>query len=115
MTCLCRECIKGEDAADHEARRLLARHLSKWQRRNLNTNGGFAVKGNETGRRYWISKEGDVHRPRDQRHFCLMVFDENHSEVPEADAILAKKILLECNEHLFLSTAYDTLTGRPQR
>lgn len=102
----------GFDArARRRARILLLRHLSISQRRRFKARGDFPVIGSSSHAAYLIKNSGDVVRLCDEHIFCLQVVGE---AVPPEDAMLARKILIESNEELFLSTAND-LTARDWR
>ena len=94
------------------ALRLLWKHLTPEQRgqyklfcQGVDYEGrSFIVRGNATGDHYRIFEGGSVLRLRDQHRFCLVLIGEI---VPPADMLLAKKLLLENDERLFLGTAND--------
>ena len=110
MACDCAECECDEcrDAAEIKARRLLHSHLNRYQRRLLSRFDFITVRGGRTGDKYQIYANRDawVTRVRDGRGYCLAVIDEDDPELtPVPDCVLAKKILLEADEQLFLDTA----------
>ena len=94
------------------ALRLLWKHLTPDQRaqyrmfvQGLDHEGhSFIVTGNATHDHYRIFESGSVLRLRDGHRFCLVLTGE---PVPVADMLLAKKLLLENDERLFLATAND--------
>jgi hypothetical protein len=103
-------------SARFRALRLLWKHLTHAQRaqyklfaKDIDHEGhSFIVTGNTTGHHYRIFETGSVLRLRDQHRFCLVLTGE---PVPPADMMLAKKLLLENDERLFLYTANDLTDG----
>lgn len=93
-----------DENAKERARELLRRNLTKQQRKQFDRYGSFVVIGNQSRTPYTIKNTGRVIRLSDQHEFCLQVVGE---PVPVEDAMLARKLLLESNEELFLSTAND--------
>lgn len=108
MACDCTDCDECRDAAESKARRLLHSHLNSYQRRLLRKFDFITVRGGVTGEKYQIfsNSEAWVARVRDGRGYCLEVLDEGDCDLtPVPDCMLAKKILLEADEQLFLDTA----------
>ena len=103
-----RDVLNYSHQAQRRARALLLRHLNLTQRRSYKDRGAFVVKGNRSGIPYRINSTGRVIRTTDDHEFCLQVVGE---PVPPEDAILARKILIETNEQLFLDTANDLTEG----
>lgn len=97
--------------AHFRALRLLWKHLTADQRaqyrmfvQGLDHEGhSFIVRGNRSGDHYRIFENGSTLRLRDQHPFCLVLTEA----VPFPDMMLAKKLLLERDEGLFLATAND--------
>ncbi len=92
--------------ARFRALRLLWRHLNKPQRAQYRASGqqSLVAIGNATGAFYELYIHGDTLRLNDQHRFCLVMVGEC---VPPEDALLARKLLIEHNERLFLATAND--------
>lgn len=99
--------------ADFRAMRLLWRHLTKEQRKEYRRSWGrrqafesyfpwFTVRGNVTKNQYRVCAD-TVIRARDNHRFCLVTKEE----MPRADQMLMRKILIETDEPLFLATAND--------
>lgn len=116
MACQCQVCrvrrgeVPGAAAAIRKARRLLHSHLNDAQLRSLKNSRRITVTGNVTGHKYRILNNGWVYRVFDGHGFCLDVFEQDEDEddeIPTPDKILAKKILIEADEYLFLKTANE--------
>jgi hypothetical protein len=95
------------EAARVAARDLLWEHLTPEQREEYRRGGVFTAKGNDTGREYLISVGWILYAPKsyDRIDFCLHVGDQGGESIPYEDILLAKKLLIECDEDLFLKTA----------
>jgi hypothetical protein len=94
----------GRDA-QVRARDLLWEHLSDQQRGEYAAFGAFIAVGNETGQKYWINEEGELRRESDRADFCLHIHCRQADVLPMEDQMLAKKIIIENDEDLFLRTA----------
>jgi hypothetical protein len=108
MDCDCYDCDECVEAAEKKARRLLHSHLTSYQRRMLAKDDRITARGNVTGDRYFIfaTREAWVSRVRDGRGYCLEIIDDGDEEAtPMWDQMLAKKIIIEADEQLFLDTA----------
>jgi hypothetical protein len=108
MACDCTDCDECMEAAGLKARRLLHSLLNRYQRSLLKRRDFITVRGGVTGDKYAIFNNEDawVSRLRDGRGYCLEVIDEgDRDSTPVPDQMLAKKILLEAAEKLFLKTA----------
>ena len=92
-----------DDGSRYRALELLWQHLTEEQRAEYVETKTVVVRGEETGDCYRIYR-GTVRRVVDGSDFCLVVRD-NKDNVPVEDMVLAKKILLECDEDTFLRTA----------
>ena len=90
--------------AEYRSRQFLLEHLNWWQRLWFNRRGVFSVKGQKSRKRYVIGKRW-VTSFFPPRSYCLGVYDGYGHPVPVFDQMLAKKILIECDEHTFLNTA----------
>lgn len=94
-------------AAKERATVLFWRHLSPEQRGEFTRQRWFTVVGNQTGAKYRISP---VRAAREEaggtfaRFYCLVICAEI---TPLEDVMLAKKIIIEKDEPLFLRTAVD--------
>lgn len=101
-------------AAIERARELLVASLTPEQREQYDANMEFIVFGQKTGRRYLIKdgRVGNVHEldkadglwpfpHRARRQYCA----HPSMMVPNADTMLAQKLMLECNEQDFLDLA----------
>jgi hypothetical protein len=88
--------------AEYRSRQFLLEHLNWWQRITFKWRGVFTVRGQKSRGRYYIGKRWVTRWPRS---YCLRVYDGHGDPVPVYDAMLAKKILLECDELTFLNTA----------
>jgi len=97
--------ISGEDfglpaEAKERARKLFFSRLDASQRRSWLFRRRFEVTGS-TGRRYTIKPYGTFNIRSGVELFCLRV--EGH--MPSYDKLLAQRLLLEADEHLFLAIA----------
>jgi hypothetical protein len=88
--------------AERRARDLLLEHLNETQRDEWTQHRYFTITGS-LGTQFRLSINGCV-RLTDLHGFCLQVVGER---VPEHDAILARKLLIESDEEQFLRTAND--------
>lgn len=88
--------------------KLLREHLSPEQLTAWDRDGYFAVKGNVSGAIYHLTM-GGVQRTSDGHQFCLQLVGDEWT--PLYDAVLARKILLECDETKFLTTANNLTVG----
>lgn len=95
--------------AQRKARALLLKHMTREQRKEFKASGQFHVKGSSTGAIYMIIDSGSVVRATDGHEFCLQVVGER---VPREDELLARKILIECDEPKFLATANNLTVQR---
>jgi hypothetical protein len=102
-----------ERAAREKAELLLKQHLSEQQVRDLEANNFFDVdvfSKDGTRRKYRIKRgfAGNIkllnENGREIRSYCI----HPSARVPDADAMLAQKLLLENDELLFLKTANET-------
>jgi hypothetical protein len=104
---------------NRRARKLLLEHLTWRQWFEFRVWKSFTVRGNLTGHRYRIFPpyystivRTFVGLPR--KSFCLLVDDGGgyfNKNMPKDDAMLAKKLVIECNDAMFLLVAnYD---GKP--
>ena len=95
-------------AARDRARALLRLHLDAVQRAELDTTHSFIVTA-PSGHRYRIATRVpfNVHDETAGIDYCVQFVDENGFGlyVPVEDLMLAQKILLETDEHEFLSIA----------
>jgi hypothetical protein len=106
-------------AAALRASKLLWSHLSDAQRRTYCADRFFIVRGSRSGWRYVITPNDVyvVEPARDVIHYCLDVEgacecgcgEPGDDEPPIEDVMLAKKIIIECAEPLFLTTANPDL------
>lgn len=109
------------ETAKTRAEGLLREHLSERQREDLAAKGYFdvcAVDFRAGTRRYYRIKRGraqnvfllDGPHGREVKRLCC----HPHEQVPDADTMLAQKLMLEMNEELFLKLANitDLATGR---
>ncbi len=90
------------EAAKVKAEALLVSCLTQEQQAELVSDNRFHVT-TTSGRRYCINRgrAGNVTRPVDRRRFCI----HDYADLPEADTMLAQKLLLEADEEAFLSIA----------
>jgi len=91
-------------SAAERARRLLLSHLSKRARADLESRRGFWVTS-QFGNRYWVTRSTAVRCDQEGvalQRYCIHAVDPN---VPPEDNALMRKLVLECNEELFLRTA----------
>lgn len=95
-------------AATERSLKFLREHLTPEQQTTWDNSQYFDVKGNVSGAIYRLGPSG-VTRRSDLHDFCLQIVGE---WTPIYDAVLARKILLECDEKRFLATAND-LSGPP--
>ena len=90
--------------ANRRAKKLFLANLSELQRDDMYQTGWFSVFGSHTKMRYMISVRGNliynIWRPEDELCFCFAP-----DGVPFWDAILAQKLMLECNELEVLKVA----------
>src|SRR5579862_3842568 len=95
------------------ARDFMWEKLSDQQRADYVNSGNKIIRviGNDTGDEYMIGA-AIVRRVRDSTDFCLHV--DPHGYIPYEDQILARKLLIEADEDLFLRTA-NWRSGRPLR
>jgi len=102
--------IEAEDrrkAAIECARELLVASLTDEQRGEYDANESFIVFGQKTGQRYRINngRAGNVHEldrlGQVRRRYCA----HPGMRVPNADTMLAQKLMLECHELDFLDKA----------
>jgi len=100
-------CMEQQREADERAEVLLLEHLDEGQRRTWKKDGCFSVKA-ASGLIYRLDLGGGVMRS-DKRHFCI----QPEEDVPWADAVLARKLLLEADEAKFLEIANDITYPRP--
>jgi hypothetical protein len=90
---------------------LFWRHLTREQRTEYSNKGYFYTKGKVTGDRYLISpyraiRERLTHYRPGWEFYCLIVGGVHMMEpTPFEDQMLAKKILIERDERVFLETA----------
>lgn len=93
------------EAAKERAEELLVSYLDEVQRGELRVHNRFHVT-TTSGRRYCINRgrAGNVRRPEDRRVFCI----HDYEGLPEADTMLAQKLLLEADEEAFLRIANVT-------
>lgn len=93
------------EAAKAKAEELLLHFLDAEQRAELATHDRFHVS-TSSGRRYCINRgrAGNIRRPADRVIFCI----HDYEGLPEADTMLAQKLLLEADEREFLRIANAT-------
>jgi hypothetical protein len=99
---------KARQAAIKRAKALLRASLSEDQQKQYDENKSFIVIGQKTKRKYRI-REGRVanidvfweDRPGVRHKLCA----HPGEQVPDADTMLAQKLMLECNENDFLNLA----------
>ncbi len=87
--------------AELRAEALLLDWLSPHQREQYRARGWFEVV-TQTGHRYGIWPRQVVRLDGRRAAYCI----EARSPVPVCDEMLAKKLLLETDEHRFLATAH---------
>lgn len=109
---------RARDAAGARAYRLLRALLTPEQRADLEQRNGFFVEA-PSGNVYriWKGSHGNVKRVDPQnRQVELESLCIQPSGVPDGDAMLAQKLLIETTEELFRATANitDKRTGRVQ-
>jgi hypothetical protein len=92
------------DEPRQRAARWLWDSLDDRQRLSFSVNSTFMVTGNETKRRYRISYNTVERIDNPAAQFCLVF--KGGDLIPFEDWLLAKKILIECDEDLFLRTAH---------
>lgn len=108
------------ETARSRAEDLLREHLSERQKLDLSQKGYFeacAVNFKEGTRRYYRIRRGragnvfllDGSQGREIKKLCCHPLEN----VPDADTMLAQKLMIEMNEELFLKTANitDLMTG----
>lgn len=111
------------ETARSRAEDLLREHLSERQKSDLTEKGYFdvcAVDFKKADRRYYRIKRGragnvfflDGPHGREVKRLCCHPLEN----VPDADTMLAQKLMIEMNEELFLKTANvtDLRTGNVQ-
>ena len=94
---------------DDRAYKLLRRHLTPTQRKQLNETGSFNVRGGTSKCLYRINahaRSGNI--TRGNRRYCAYV-SRYICDLPTADHVLAQKLAIECNERAFLKTACASL------
>jgi len=100
----------GTNFFDHQARfrarDWLWQNLNDEQRQEYVETRAFVVKGNDTGARYKISYDKVVRLAPNSATFCLVLNCRRDDTPPYEDWLLAKKILIECAEDLFLRIAH---------
>jgi len=91
---------------------LLLKHLDPNQREQFEKQKQFEVIGKSGKYRYQISERGDVKRIDEKgpvESYCIHPpYEIPENNLPGADLALAKKLMLELNEDLFLKTANAT-------
>lgn len=102
--------MQARRLAEQKALQLLRENITPEQWRQLEAHGFFEVLGLKTGNRYRIKKgfAGNVVKltPKGEPEVQYCIHPD--MRVPDQDAMLAQKLLLECNEELFLKTANAT-------
>lgn len=93
--------------SDSRAENLLLSYLTPGQWEQYHAGRGFYAVGNKTGDLYLIQNRGLAIRIKDGHGFCLHGFSESGEELPRADILLVRKLLIECNEDMFLHVAND--------
>lgn len=96
--------VERSERAAARAEMLLRSHLSKAQFEDLERHGGFWVTS-QFGNLYWVTRNAAVRFDEGGRaiqRYCIHAVDHR---IPRADNALLRKLLLECNEELFLRTA----------
>jgi len=104
------EIIARQREAYARARELLIRHLTLKQREQLEKEKVFEVLGKSGKHRYLIGEQGDVKRIDEKgpvESYCIHP-PWQPKNLPPADLALAKKLMLEFDEDLFLKTANKT-------
>jgi hypothetical protein len=99
------------EKTDAIARDLLLKHLRPEQRKQFEAQRSFEVIGQSGKRRYLIESNGLVKRIDDKgpvESYCIHPDFREHPQLPVPDLILAKKLMLECDEDRFLKTANAT-------
>jgi hypothetical protein len=96
----CAEDARLPDAAKARARELFLAQLDERQRRSWHIRRRFEVVG-AGGTRYTISRYRPFNVCTNDASFCVAVT----GNVPVYDKLLAQKLLIECNEQMFLARA----------
>jgi len=102
-----RERATKRKAAAERAGALLLSHLDRKAKADLESKGGFWVRS-QFGNRYWVTKSTAVRfdeRGVALQRYCIHAI----ADVPAEDNALMRKLVLECNEDLFLKTANPSL------
>lgn len=97
-------------SAERRARRLLRKHLTKAQDKELVAHRRIKVRGSHSGDVYIIdcsTETANIWRKRDMRRYCVQLneWDDRRQEIPRSDHLLAQKLLIETNEKKFLRIA----------
>lgn len=96
-------------SAERRARRLLRKHLTKAQDKELVVRRRIKVRGSHSGDVYIIdcsTETANIWRERDQRRYCIQLNEWSDCwEIPRSDHLLAQKLLIETNERKFLRIA----------
>jgi hypothetical protein len=98
------EQAKARERAQARAHALLLSHLTRSQRRDYETRGGFWV-WSQFGNLYWVTRHTAIRfdeRGVALQRYCIHAIDPN---VPAEDNALMRKLVLECDEDRFLRTA----------
>lgn len=94
---------------DRVARDLLLENLSASQRARFENERVFEVVGGSRKHRYLIDHTGGVTRIDEQGSIESYCIHPSYAHrIPTPDLILAKKLMLECDEETFLRTANAT-------
>lgn len=95
---------EARQSAERRARALLLSHLSRQAKADLESRGGFWVTS-QFKNRYWVTKNSAVRfddRGAAIQRYCIHAVNY---EIPAEDNALLRKLVLECDEDLFLRTA----------
>lgn len=90
--------------AKERARKLLNDNLDPTQRHDYERSGAITAIGNMTGARYVFGAQGSIRSPDIGDKYCLTTESLYSCHVPE-DSLLARKLMIECEEGEFLRTA----------
>src|SRR5688572_5365982 len=108
---------KINSVAEKKSYQLLLANLTREQQLDVKRYKCFFVKGGVTGKTYRISTRSDTMNvttphstPGKVYGHCIIPKDR---EIPKFDAILAQKIMLECDENVFLNLAISFVQARP--
>lgn len=105
------EAAQESDRAKARSEDLLRAHLTREQAEDLEKRGGFWVTS-QLGNRYWVTRNTAVRFDENGvaiQRYCIHAVDHR---IPRADNALMRKLVLECNEELFLRTANPGAPGR---